>query len=346
MARVKRRDRYPHWPLLAFIPVLVLCACSGGGSSSSAERSSSTPTAAISGPATPLESSGPIDLSSLAGEITFSGGPPHGEDVYVVNADGTGLRRVTSDAAADFDPSWAPDGLRIVYRHQPGDDLSTDLYTIGSDGSAADDLTSSAGVPDWGPAWSPDGGEIAWNSDPEGRGVLHGYLMRPDGSGVRPLGADVWVEYPAWSPDGERLAFMGQTPVGGENYEVYVVDRDGGGLRRLTDSPGSDGWPAWAPDGRHILFSSVRDDCAFSAASDCRTTGDLGPYHTLYVMRADGSQERRVSLTYGQIADWSPDGRYIVFEGRTGLSILRANGSGLTTLHTNVPSSGFPDWRQ
>jgi len=168
--------------------------------------------------------------------------------------------------------------------------------------------------------------------------------MHPDGSGVRPLGADVWVEYPAWSPDGTKLAFMGQTPVGTENYEIYVVNADGDGLRRLTDSPGPDGWPAWSPDGERILFASVRDDCAFSKAPDCKTPGDIGPYHTLYVMHADGSQQTRVSDVFGQIADWSPDGRYIVFEGRGGLSLMRADGSGLTTLPTGVSSSGFPDW--
>jgi Tol biopolymer transport system component len=61
---------------------------------------------------------------------------------------------------------------------------------------------------------------------------LRGYLMHPDGSDERPLGAGVWVEYPAWSPDGTKLAFVAQTPVGTENYEIYVVDADGAGLRR------------------------------------------------------------------------------------------------------------------
>ncbi len=332
-------------PLL-LVGLLLLGACTGGGSSSSSAtggRTSSQDTVPTS-PTAAGEAAGSIDLSSLKGHIAFSGGPPHGEDVYIINADGTGLKRVTTDPAADFDPSWSPDRKRIVYRHQPGDVLSTDIYTIQSDGSDARNLTKSKGVPDWGPAWSPDGRQIAWNSDPDRRGVFRGYLMHPDGSGVRPLGADVWVEYPAWSPDGTRLAFMGQTPAGTENYEIYVVGADGTGLRRLTHSAGPDGWPAWSPDGERVLFASVRDDCAFSKAPDCKTTGDIGPYHTLYVMQADGSDQTRMSDVYGQIADWSPDGRYIVLEGRTGLSVMRADGSGLTTLPTGVPSPYFPDW--
>ncbi|HEY5984887.1 MAG TPA: hypothetical protein VIV12_00690, partial [Streptosporangiaceae bacterium] len=139
-------------------------------------------------------------------------------------------------------------------------------------------------------------------------------------------------------------AFMSQTPTGSENYEIYVADADGTGLRRLTRSPGSDGWPAWSPDGNKILFASVRDDCQFAHTADCKTTGDLGPYFTLYVMRADGSHQTQVSDAFGQIADWSPDGRYIVFGGRQGLDIIRADGSDRTTLPIGLPAPGFPDW--
>jgi Tol biopolymer transport system component len=64
----------------------------------------------------------------------------------------------------------------------------------------------------------------------------------------------------------------------------------------------------------------------------------------MYVMHADGSHQDRVSDVFGQIADWSPDGRYIVFGGRDGLSIIRADGSGLTTLPTGAVAPGFPDW--
>src|SRR6266511_1713409 len=121
------------------------------------------------------------------------------------------------------------------------------------------------------------------------------WLLSPAGSpspGVTcapRIPADVWFEYPAWSPDGTRIAFMGQTPEGTENYEIYVMNADGTGRRRLTDSPASDGFPSWSPDGTKIAFTSTRDDCSMSEASDCKTTGDIGPYHTLYVMNADGS---------------------------------------------------------
>jgi hypothetical protein len=97
---------------------------------------------------------------------------------------------------------------------------------------------------------------------------------------------------------------MGQTPAGSENYEIYVVNADGTGLRRLTRSPGPDGWPALSPDGKQILFSSVRDDCAFSRAAGCKTTGDLGLYHTRCDARrrvAPGPGQRRLRPDRGLV---------------------------------------------
>jgi Tol biopolymer transport system component len=228
--------------------VLLLAACTN-----------SRQTRAPASPETPASTSpagsGPIDLSSLNGRIAFSAGPGRAEDIYVVKADGTGLRQVTSDPAADFDPTQSPDGKQIAYRHQIGDDRSTDIYVVDADGSGERNVSRNEGVADWGPTWSPDG--------------------------------------------------------------------------------------------TRILFSSVRDNCSVSDAPDCKTTGDIGPYHTLYVMNADGSAQVRLTDAFGQIADWSLDGQYVVFEdleGRDGLSLIRSDGSGLTTLPLDLSSPGFPDW--
>jgi Tol biopolymer transport system component len=324
------------------VGLFLLSACTSGTAPSTASTSTLASSATTSSRTS--SATGEIDLSTLKGRIAFSGGTPHSEDVYVINADGTGRSRVTSDPAADFDPTWSPDGSRIAYRHQTGEDATTDIDVIEADGSGARNLTDNLSIADWGPAWSPNLKEIAWNSDGGTPGMFRGFLMHPDGSHVRPLGVDVWVEYQAWSPDGSKLAFMSQTPEGTDDYEIYVVNADGTNLRRLTHSQGPDGWPAWSPDGRRILFSSVRDDCTYSDDADCTTTRDIGPYHTLYLMNADGSQQTRVSDAFAQIADWSPDGRFIVFGSQAGLSIMRSDGSDLTTLPTGISESGFPDW--
>jgi WD40-like Beta Propeller Repeat len=111
-------------------------------------------TRAPASPETPASTSpagsGPIDLSSLNGRIAFSAGPARAEDIYVVKADGTGLRQVTSDPTADFDPTQSPDGKQIAYRHQIGGDRSTDIYVVDADGSGERNVSRNEGVADWG----------------------------------------------------------------------------------------------------------------------------------------------------------------------------------------------------
>jgi WD40-like Beta Propeller Repeat len=90
----------------------------------------------------------PIDVSSLQGRIVFSSGT---EDIYLVNADGSGLKRLTTSEDLEFDPTWSPDGRAIAYRHQPGDDSTTDIFVMDADGSHRRNLTGSDGLGDWGP---------------------------------------------------------------------------------------------------------------------------------------------------------------------------------------------------
>lgn len=235
-----------------------------------------------------------------AGQLAFS----RGEDIWIARADGTRARRVVAARGPQDDPSWAPDGRRFVYRDSRfGYNVRDEIYLGSSDGSPPRNLTRSL-VNEWGPAWSPDGRLIAYNAD----GRL--YVMRPDGRGKRRV-TGIHAEYPAWSPDGRRLAFMSAragTRGSDPDYDIFVVDLDGGGLRRLTNWPGEEGWPAWSPDGASIAFAATHDDRGQFHGG--------GPYLDIYVMRTDGSAKRRVVKgIFGSFPAWSPDGRFILFTG-------------------------------
>lgn len=196
--------------------------------------------------------------------------------LYVVNRGGSGLRRLTK--GDDTAPSWSPDGRTIVFTRAEGSDgLDDNVRVIDADGKNLRVLVRDAQDP----AWSPDGSKIAF-----ARGVVGGDIAIFDLKSKR----ITWVvrsklsTAPAWSPDGTRIAFEDYSDVPSDTPyvigipEIYVVNVDGTGLRRLTKDKETDWTPTWTPDGR-IVFASFR-------AGSSR----------LYVMNGDGSGVRRFAM--------------------------------------------------
>ena len=252
-------------------------------------------------PATRLTDNGAFDSgpdwSPDGGRIAFGSDRDGRSEIYVMNADGSGVTRLTYNDAVDSSPAWSPDGRRIAFHSTLGGNW--EIYVMNADGSGVTRLTHNDAFDGY-PAWSPDGRRIAFDSQRDGNREI--YVMDADGSGVARLthnGDDDLT--PSWSPDGRRIAFASG---GRARLDIYVMNADGSGATRLTDNDG--GTPAWSPDGRRIAFTSERDG---------------NP--EIYVMNADGSGVTR--LTYNDARDlflndsfpaWSPDGRHIAFHSK------------------------------
>jgi TolB protein len=271
--------------------------------------------------------------------IAFSRSASFGE-IYVVNADGSGQPRLTQRAGEFMSLRWSPDGRKILFSclrcwDGPRSRLSgwAEVYVMNADGSAPRNLTRDPRT-EWSPEWSPDGRKIAFGRlEPGERSEI--VVMNADGSGKRTLADGAG---PVWSPDGRKLAFVKRGGAGPTRLavrfqgfnEIYVMNADGSGQRRLTRNELPDGAPAWSPDGQQILF--VR------GWPDGKTR--------LYVMNADGSKQRNLGVHPAGSYAWSPDGRLIAFTRGRGfeVAVMNADGSGLRDLTHSRTGNFFEAW--
>jgi TolB protein len=172
-------------------------------------------------------------------------------DLFMMRADGTHLRQITSPGAGfeDYDPSWSPDGSRLVFfRWDPVREKHA-LFTVNPDGSDLGRLTSWHLNPAQGVDWSPNGRWLLFSSQPEGQ-TWNLRMLRPNGTGlhlVTKAKAAEWYR-PCFSPDGTRIVSARSLGVGADgNADVYVMHLDGSNKRNITRTDEWDSAPDWGP---------------------------------------------------------------------------------------------------
>jgi Tol biopolymer transport system component len=174
-------------------------------------------------------------------------------DIYVIDADGTDLTRLTDDPAPEYQPTWSPSGDRIAFVRSSGGTAGEAplIFTMAVDGSDIRKVSSGEGGSDSSPSWSPDGSRIAFVGFRfENTGI---WVVDAIGSNEHQLVGQDWysVQDPVWSPAGDLIAFTGM-PSGGDAAlynELYLMDPDGGNVRQLAEAPGWGvaGDVAWQP---------------------------------------------------------------------------------------------------
>ncbi len=284
---------------------------------------------------------GAAETSNSEGKILFYSERDGNAEIYLMDADGSGLTRLTTNSANEWSPAGSPDGTEIAFESERDDpnpmscfpNCITKLHLMSVDGSGERrlmDLPGAEGHPDW----SPDSRSLVFQADRNGDGKFEIYIISATGGEPTLVLGDSFDNMaPDWSPAGDEIAFSSDRD---GQYDVFAVRIDGTGLRKLADTGLNDYFPAWAPEGASVAFFAARWP---AVAQD------------LFIVRSDGTDLRRLTSTPSIVDEdpsWSPDGARLVFQsdraGSFEIYSMNVDGTDLVRLTRNGRGDYWPSY--
>jgi Tol biopolymer transport system component len=215
--------------------------------------------------------------------------------------------------------------------------------------------------------WSPDGKWLAFESSRVSPNFYQIYLFdREQGKTIALTNAENCSNWsPAWSPDGAQIAFYSNCE--NNQRDIYVMNRDGSGRKRLTTSGGEDKFPVFSPDGNQIAFTSTRsgrdqiflmdvdgnnqrivaDGCSsnFSPDGEWLWFSAACEDSDIKRIRIDGTDLKTIGSRFGQNPSLSPDGQFVAFQSGDDIWMMRVDGSNPVRLTSGGEEEGAPLWK-
>ncbi len=170
-------------------------------------------------------------------------------DIYLMNADGSDIRRVTTNEAIDISPAWSPDSRFMAFVSDRTGSPQIHMLNImaGAESPRNPSVRISwKGDYNTSPEFSPDGKRVVYSGQVKGQFDLFLINLGQEGEkAVTRLTETAWNEEdPAWSPDGRMIVYSSNQK---GDYDIHTISLFGGKTRRLTDSPSYEGAPKWSP---------------------------------------------------------------------------------------------------
>lgn len=312
-----------------------------------------TPTTTLISGATPAASTeetpattAPIAvIGGGAGQIAFASSRTGTPQIFLADTGGENAFQVTNLPTGACQPSFSPDGEKIVFISpcEGNDEIyyNTSLYVINVDGTGLTALDAAPGG-SFDPTWSPDGKSIAFTSMRTGQMEIFTINMEDLTTVKQITSGEQRVEsrMPAWSPDSSQIVYVVRR-LG--VYQVWIMKADGTEPAQIVRSgvAYNDYYPAWSPKGDLILFNQ-----------SCATR-----YCNAYLMSTSATdrtneQGLRVILNIALIenVDYSPDGFYLAYEGvgesgNLDIFYMTVSGGDRVRLTTDAAQDFHPEWR-
>ena len=241
--------------------------------------------------------------------IAYASAVSGNKEIYVMDYDGAGPSRVTSNQSINLSPSWSADTRSLAFTSYAGSGYPYLYRLFPFERRPMQLLAGYAGI-NTSPAWSPDGRLLGLTLSKDGNPEI--YVLTLATGALRRLTTWSGIDTePTWSPTGREIAFVSDRS---GLAQIYVMDAEGANVRRLTQS-GFNTQPRWSPKGDAIAFTSRQGN------------------HDIWAVSADGSNLRRLTAGPGsnESASWAPNGRHLVFQsnrlGSFQLFTMSADGS-------------------
>ncbi len=280
-------------------------------------------------------------------------------DIYVMDADGTNVRRLTDVPGYDGGPFFSHDGSRICWRRFDEKGMTAEIYSMKTDGSDQQQLTR-VGAMSWAPYFHPSGDYLIFTNNVNGFPNFELYIVDAAGKHepVRVTRTDGFDGLPVFSPDGKKLSWTtGRTTNG--SSQIFIADWNDATARKLLDisPPGGAKQDPATPSGQ-LGGSSL------PGAPDLRnTSAEIRPedmrQHITYLAsdalegRMTGTKGEKLATEYvagvfqqiGLVPLWSKDNWYDTFEFTAGVALGQGNKLQLALGEQRFDLAVDQDWR-
>lgn len=276
-----------------------------------------------------VSKSSPDLLKKIQGKIVFQSDRAGNNEIYIMNANGSEVKRLTFHESSDECPAFSPDGWQVAFvSDRTG---NREIFIMDLNSKNLQQITHNPDI-DESPAWSLDGQKIYFHSRREGNEDIYVYT-RTSQKTKRLTFSKAREILPAISPDGKTLAISVKVL----GWQIYRMPANGGRQIQLTKISGNCR-PDFSFDGKKIAFVTQRRD----------RKGDI------FIMNSDGSEQNCLtfdSLNYDYDPVFSPDDKMIVYtktshkqKGPRNIWVLEIETGKEVRITSHSANDRYPDW--